>query len=150
MVYPNTLGARWIVISVMGIMGAAFFYVFLSDDLQNSGASAAPLASRYLIAMAVGGGLAGAVFARLFGQPGVQGWIWAAIGAVFCSLVAGLIGSFLGVVPDLIRDGLSSQNLVSIGFGLVLIPLAMVGRPIMFVVWLGLAAVAHLLAARAR
>ncbi len=146
--------ARMIVIVVMAITGAAFFYEFLSDDLQNAGASqtalGVPLALRYILAMAAGGAVAGAILAGFFGRAGAGGWLWAGVGAVLSVVLAGGIGSALGLIPDILGDGLTTQHLISAGFGLVLIPLSMIGRPVMVVLWLGLAVAAHLLARRAR
>ena len=150
----RSIHARWVVIAIMAVTGAAFFYEFLNDDLHNAGtdvgSTGVPLALRYLIAMAVGGGLSGAICAGMFGRSGAVGWLWAALGAVLATALAGLLGSFFGLIPDLLADGLTTQHLISAGFGLVLIPLSMVGRPVMIAVWLGLVVAAHLLARRAR
>lgn len=150
----NARQARMIVVVVMAITGAAFFFEFLNDDLRNAGISRAalnaPLALRYILAMAAGGALAGALLAGFFGRTGVIGGLWAGLGALIAVVLTGGIGSALALIPDILADGITTQHLISAGFGLVLIPLSMIGRPVMILLWLGLAVCAHLLALRAR
>ena len=65
-------------------------------------------------------------------------------------MVAGLLGSALGLLPDLLRDGWQMSDLVPILFGLAVLPLAFVGKPLLLVAWLGLIALTHVWARQAR
>lgn len=147
--------ARLIVAVMMAIAGAVFFYEFFRDDMANLSESAqadvsSALVIRYLVALAIGGAVAGAITAGLFGRNGVAGWAVAFLGAVLASLLTGLIGSAIGRFPDLIADGFGLNDVVAIGFGLVLIPLSMVDRPTLFAAWLVLMVATHLWARSAR
>ncbi|WP_428928541.1 hypothetical protein [Marinibacterium sp. SX1] len=147
--------ARLVVTVMMALIGGAFFFGFLAEDMgrasdpgvENVGRG---LVLRYIVAMAIGGALAGALCAGLFGHGGVTGWLRAVVGAVLASLLAGLIGSAIGQLPDMAADGLNMTEVISIGFGLVLIPLAMVGQPVMVAVWAALSVATHLMAHRVR
>ncbi|MGR3803652.1 hypothetical protein [Marinibacterium profundimaris] len=147
--------ARGLVTIMMAITGAAFFFGFLTEELGHvtpEQAQSVPqeLIIRYIVAMAIGGALSGLVCAGLFGRHGVGGWVLGLLGAVLASLLAGLIGSAIGQVPDMAAGGFNMTEVISIAFGLVLIPLAMAGRPVMIAVWAVLMVVTHLLARRAR
>lgn len=147
--------ARLVVMVMMALTGAAFFYGFFTDDMAHiaeTQADAVPtsLVIRYIAAMALGGAIAGALFAGLFGWLSIPGWALGLLGAILASLIGGLIGSAIGLLPDLAADGLSLTEVISIGFGLVLIPLAMAGRPFMIAVWLVLMVITQVWAGRVR
>lgn len=140
---------------MMAITGAMFFFVFVAEDASNIPDlkwSDLPLGLilRYLLAMGLGGALAGALMAGLFGRGGIGGWALAALGGVLATLIAGLLGSATGIVPDLLADGWQVADLIPILFGLLVLPLAMAGKPLIALVWLALIVTTHLLAARAR
>jgi hypothetical protein len=143
----------FVVAMMMALTGAAFFFVFLLDDLSRLDSWAdAPwgLILRYIAAMGIGGAIAGALFAVLFGRRGVLGWILAAIGGVLASALAGMFGSAVGLMPDLLRDGWQMGDLIPIAFGLAVVPLAFADWPAIFVAWVAMMALTHLLARRAR
>lgn len=147
--------ARLVVMLMMAITGAAFFFGFLSEDMANLAdyqreQVSQGLIIRYIIAMALGGAVSGAAFAGMFGRMTIPGWVLAFLGAVLASLLGGLIGSAIGLLPDMAADGLSLTEVISIGFGLVLIPLAMAGHPAMVGVWAVLMIIAHVWAGRIR
>lgn len=147
--------ARLIVTIMMSFTGATFFFGFLTEEMGRVTEEQAQLVSRgliirYIVAMAIGGAVAGLICAGLFGRHGLPGWLLVLLGAIVVTLLAGLIGSAIGQLPDMAADGLNMTELISIGFGLVLIPLAMAGRPAMIAVWAVLMVVTHLLARRAR
>lgn len=146
---------RSVVALTMAICGAMFFSVFLKEDMSNMGASEWSdlpwgLILRYVVAMAIGGALAGALLAGLFGRDGILGWALAAIGGVLATLMAGLLGSAAGLVPDLFADGWQTGELIQIFAGLLVIPLSFAGNAWLVPIWLVLLAAAHILAKKAR
>ncbi|MAC77517.1 MAG: hypothetical protein CML66_05580 [Rhodobacteraceae bacterium] len=147
--------ARLVVMGMMAVTGAAFFYGFLTDDMARVTETQADQVSqgliiRYIVAMALGGLVSGAIFAGMFGRMSIPGWVLALLGAVLASLIGGLVGSAIGLLPDLAADGLTLTEVISIGFGLVLIPLAMAGRPFMIAVWVVLMVATQIWAGRVR
>jgi MFS family permease len=147
--------ARRVVTVMMAITGAAFFFVFLLADVADPARNAWSdlpwgLILRYILAMGIGGGLAGALLSGLFGRSGIGGWLLAAIGGCVVMAVAGLLGSAVGLLPDLLADGWAMNDLIKIGFGALVLPLSLVGNPIALLAWLILLAVTHIWAARRR
>ncbi|MEM8731064.1 MAG: hypothetical protein AAGF79_14225 [Pseudomonadota bacterium] len=147
--------ARLTVIVLMAILGATFFFGFLSEDMghvteEQRDTVSQTLVLRYIVAMALGGAIGGAITAGLFGRHGVLGWLLGFVGGVLASLLGGFFGSALGLVPDLISSGFVLPDVVAVGFGFVLIPLSLVGEPLMVAVWLALVVITHVLARRAR
>ncbi len=65
-------------------------------------------------------------------------------------MIAGLLGSAMGLLPDLLRDGWQSADIIPILFGLAVLPLAFVGKPLLLAGWLGLIALTHVWARQAR
>ena len=151
----GAVAARRVVAVMMALVGALFFYEFLRDDLGSLPDERQQdiqifLILRYLVAMAIGGAVAGAVIAGLFGRRGGLGWFLAILGALLVTALAGMIGSALALVPDLISDGWVTGDIIPIAFGLVLIPLSLAGRPWLFAIWLALLILTHLWARRCR
>jgi len=149
------VGARRIVTAMMAVMGAAFFFVFLLEDVADPARNAWSdlpwaLILRYILAMGIGGALAGAALAGLFGRRGVAGWLLAALAGLVVVAVTGLLGSAVGLLPDLLADGWQMKDLIPIGFGLLVLPLALINNPLVLVIWLVLLAVTHLWAGRRR
>lgn len=145
---------RFVTTAMMAITGALFFSAFVLEDTTGGGRDWANLprglAVRYLAAMAVGGAIAGWLLAGLFGRRGVLGWLLAVLGGIVASLVAGIFGSAVGLIPDLLADGFSMADLIPIAAGIIIVPLAFGGMPLLIPVWLALIVVTHVWARRAR
>jgi hypothetical protein len=140
---------------MMAVVGVLVFSVLLVGDiglLPADGPTGVPwaLVVRYAIAMAIGGALAGVVLAGLFGRAGIGGWLLSLVGGAVASIVAGFLGSAVGLAPDLLRDGLQPGDLIAVGFGALLAPIALFESWGHLAVWVGLVALTHLLCARAR
>ncbi len=147
--------ARNVTTTMMALTGAIFFVVFLLEDVVGrTGIAWANLPwgliVRYVIAMIVGGAIAGWLAAGLFGRRGVTGWLLALLGGALATTAAGMLGSAVGLVPDLLADGWDMADLIPIGYGLVVLPLAFAGAPLLILVWGVLIAATHLWARRAR
>jgi hypothetical protein len=140
---------------MMALVGALIFTVLLVEDvgLLPQGVSATlpwALIAQYALAMAVGGALAGALLSGLFGRRGAGGWLLAALGGIVASIVAGLLGSAVGLLPSLLRDGFDMGDLIAVGFGATLAPIALIGNPLRLAVWVALIVLTHLWCQRIR
>jgi hypothetical protein len=140
---------------MMAVVGVLIFSVLLVGDmglLPADASTAVPwsLVLRYGIAMAVGGALAGAALAGMFGRAGIGGWTLSLLGGAIASVVAGLLGSAVGLAPDLLRDGFQTGDLIAVGFGAFLAPIALFESWGHLAVWFGLIALTHLLCGKAR
>lgn len=149
------LPLRTITTVMMALTGASLFIAFMLEDLSGLNADQAAalprsLVLRYILAMAIGGALAGWLLAGLFGRRGLRGWLLALLGGILTALIAGLLGSAVGLLPDLLADGFSMGDLIAVAFGLFVFPLALAGQPLLFALWLALLALTHLWARRAR
>ena len=105
---------------------------------------------RYMVTMALGGAVAGFLLAGMFGRRRFGGWFLAILGGVVATLLAGLLGSFFGWLPDYLSPGNQPNALVSILAGALVPIFAFAGRPILFLLWVVLIVATHLLARRAR
>lgn len=146
---------RRVVAGMMGLAGALFFFAFLLEDLPSGGEidwGGLPwgLILRYVVAMGLGGALAGLVLAGMFGRRGVAGWVLALLAGLLAALVAGMFGSAIGQLPDQLVDGFQMAELIPVAFGLLVIPLSFAGQPLLPVVWLVLIFATHLWARRHR
>lgn len=146
---------RFITTAMMALTGAAAFIAFSAEDLAGLSPeqrSALPFAliARYIGAMAIGGALSGWLLSGLFGRRRVRGWVLAVAAGLFATLVAGLFGSALGLLPDVLADGWDPGDLIAILAGLLVLPLAAAAQPHLLLPWLGLVALTHLWAGRAR
>ena len=140
---------------MMAVVGVLVFSVLLVGDMSllpadSSVAVPWALVFRYGVAMAIGGALAGAALAGLFGRRGIGGWLLSLLGGAIASVVAGLLGSAVGLAPDLLRDGFQTGDLIAVGFGGVLAPIALAESWGHLGVWLGLIALTHILCGKAR
>ncbi len=136
--------------SLMALIGASLFLLFLSRDLpgglsdnwakQNFG-----LVVRYVFAMTLGGAAMGYLLAPMFGRPGIGGWSLALVGGLLSTLIAGAFGSFFGLLPDLLSDGWQASDLVSILFGFAVLPLAAAENLSSSLIWLAMVITAHIL-----
>lgn len=118
-----------------------------ADERANLSAG---LIARYVIAMAIGGALAGWLFASLFGRRGVLGWVLALLGGLFATMIAGLFGSAFAMLPDLVANGFSMGDLIGIGFGLAVLPLGIASQLFLAAGWLALVIIAQIWARRIR
>lgn len=146
---------RAIVVLMMALVGAMFFFVFIAEDITNMTDlewADLPwgLILRYVLAMGAGGALAGALAAGLFGRAGLLGWLLALLGGVIAVVLAGLMGSAIGLLPDLLRDGWQTADLIPVLFGLLVVPMAAAGEPLVGAALIGLIALTHFLARRRR
>lgn len=143
---------RMVTALMMALLGAGLFYLFLRQDVPGRRDGEVPLSLilRYVVTMGLGGALAGGLLSALFGRNGVLGWILAAIGGVLATIAAGLLGSALGLLPDVLADGWSMSDLIPIAYGLAVLPLALVGRPWLLVAWAVVVLLTHLWAMRVR
>jgi hypothetical protein len=140
---------------MMAVVGVLVFSVLLVGDMSLLPADASvavpwALVIRYGVAMAIGGALAGAALAGLFGHRGIGGWLLSFVGGAIAAVVAGLLGSAVGLLPDLLRDGLQTGDLIAVGFGGVLAPIALLESWGHLAVWLGLIALTHILCGKSR
>ena len=140
------------------MLALASMLLFLALVFEDMGELAATdwsnlplgLITRYFIAMGLGGALAGYILSGLFGRNGLLGWFLAIIGGVIAATFAGLIGSAIGLSPDLLSDGFQTRDVVAIGAGALVLPLALTGWPILLPIWLTLVSIAHIFARKRR
>jgi energy-converting hydrogenase Eha subunit A len=140
---------------MMALIGALLFGAFVLQDLrsvprENMADVPWDLVLRYSIAMIVGGALAGIMFCGLFGRRGIIGWCLAMIGGVIASLLSGVLGSVFGLLPELLADGFSPSDVVQVGAGLFVLPLAVAEQPALLLAFFVLVGATHVLCRRAR
>ena len=143
------------VAAVLALASLVLFLALVFDDigeLANADWSNLPLGliTRYAVAMALGGAVAGYALSGLFGKSGAPGWALALFAGFLVSTLSGVLGSAFGLAPDLLSDGYQTSDLLAIGAGALVLPLAMVGWPILLPIWLALVATAHVLAGKRR
>lgn len=145
-------------LAVAGVLSLASLLLFLVFDFEDIGQlegvdwSNLPvgLIARYAIAMGLGGALAGYILSGFFGRFGFFGWLLAFVGGLLVATIAGVLGSAIGLAPDLLADGIQARDLIPIGAGALVLPLAVVEWPIVVVIWVALIFTAHLIARRSR
>ncbi len=140
---------------MMALNGLFFFFAFTIQDLRASETLSArslpqALVIRYILAMAVGGAVAGLLTAGMFGRGGFGGWFLALLAGIVASVFAGMFGSAFGTVPELLKDGWHGRDFVPILFGALILPLAAAVRPTLLIVWLVLVLLTHAWARKAR
>ena len=156
--FESRTDARRLKLIVSAGLAAASTLLFLAlifediGDLADSDWSNLPIGMivRYIVAMGLGGAIAGYALSNLFGRPGLLGWALSLIGGVIAATFAGLLGSAIGLLPDLLSDGLQSRDIVAVGAGVLVLPLALIGWPVLLPIWAGLISLVHLLATRLR
>ena len=101
--------------------------------------------------MAIAGAVVGWLLAGMFGRPGPLGWLLAALGGLLVALISGALGSAIGLLPDLLRDGWQTgADLIRIGGGALVAPFALAGQPLVALGWAVLVGITHVLAGRRR
>lgn len=140
---------------LMALAGAFFFTVFVAQDVRpNEDLSWRTLPwallARYGLAMTLGGLLAGFLFGGLFGRQGPLGWLLAVIAGVLAVALSGLLGSAVGLLPDLLADGYQSRDLIAVASGVLILPLALADQPWLLAVLVLLIGAAHVIARRRR
>ena len=154
---PKT-GARAPVLAeclLLALASALLFLALVFEDfgqLAETDLSELPmgLIVRYFLAMGLGGAIAGYVLSNLFGRTGLLGWILAMIGGILVATFAGLLGSAIGLLPDLVSDGFQSSDILAVVAGALVLPLALIGWPILLPIWICLILLVHFLAKRRR
>ncbi|WP_147238796.1 hypothetical protein [Rhodosalinus halophilus] len=146
---------RVAVAGAMALAGALLFVVFLYEDMEDAlrAAEAAlpwgPILG-YVVAMGFGGAVAGALLSGAFGRRGIGGWFLSALAGVVTTTVGGMLGSLAGLLPSLISEGWTTGDLIGIGAGALILPLAIIDWPLLILIWIGLVVAAHLLARHRR
>lgn len=144
-------GRRLAVILLLAVASLLLFLALIFEDFGQFAAadwSQLPLGliTRYAISMGLAGAVVGYLLSGMFGKPGLPGWFLALLGGLFVSTLAGLLGSAIGLSPDLVSDGLQIGDFVAIGAGALVLPLAAIGWPFLIPLWLVLVLTAHLVA----
>ncbi len=146
---------RLFVAGMMALASALLFVALLFEDFSALAAadpSQVPwsLMLRYVVSMTFGGAIAGYLLSGMFGRAGVFGWFLALAGGVFTSIFAGVLGSFVGLLPDLMSNGWQPTMLISVASGGLVLPFALVGWTALVVVWIAIVVATHLRARRRR
>jgi len=152
---PQQASPRKTVATLMALSSALLFIALVAEDMgELTGLTFATipwgLFLRYLLGMALAGALCGAALSSLFGRPGFFGWILVFAAGIVTATIAGVLGSFFGLLPELLSDGWQSQDMVAIGAGALVLPLAAIGWTPLLAVWIALVGAAHFRAMRAR
>ena len=139
----------------MAVTGTLFFLALVFEDvadLFDTPLSEIPwaLILRYAIAMAIGGAVSGLVLAGLFGRSGLIGWLLAILGGLAATVIAGVLGSFFGLSPELLANGWQSSHFVAIASGALVLPLAWGGWPILIPIWAAMVLLTHAMVCRCR
>ncbi len=138
------------------LLAAASALLFLAlvfedfDQLRETDWSEQPmgLIVRYFVAMGLGGAVAGYALSNLFGRSGLLGWVLAAMGGILVATFAGLLGSAIGLLPDLVSNGFQTPDILAVSAGALVLPLALIGWPTLLPIWIGLIFLVHILAKR--
>ncbi|MEM1235854.1 MAG: hypothetical protein AAGI10_02710 [Pseudomonadota bacterium] len=145
---------RWTVAIAMAVASALFFLEVLREDIAtvDSELSQLPwaLIIRYAVSMAAGGAIVGALLSGWFGRGGIGGWLLAILGGLIAAAFAGVVGSFVGFLPDIIAGGFDIGSAIAIFAGLIILPLAFLGWPLLIPIWAAIVCAAHIWAKRIR
>lgn len=139
---------KHVVAGAMALVGVTLFVTVLHNDLANlsdSRSASAPigLIIRYVLAMAVGGAIVGYALSGLFGRPGIIGWILALIAGAIATIGSGLIGSLVGLLPDLLSDGFQAGDLIAVAAGTLILPFALSDDVWLAVLWPAMIGAVH-------
>lgn len=151
----NKAARKRVVAGVLALASLALFLAMIFEDIGEFATadwSNLPigLIVRYAVAMGLGGALAGYILAGWFGKSGIFGWLLAFVGGFLAATFAGIIGSAFGLAPDLLSDGFQASDILAIVAGALVLPLAVIGWPVLLPIWLALVGLAHVLAGKRR
>ena len=134
---------------MMALLGALLFAAFVLQDIRlrpdlPAGELPWGLMIRYGLAMTLGGAIAGLLFSGLFGRSGAGGWVLTLIAGILAAAISGVLGSAVGLLPELLTDGLNTTEIVRVAAGLLILPLAIVEQPWLAIVLVLLLVITHL------
>ncbi|MEO1681602.1 MAG: hypothetical protein AAFU80_25955 [Pseudomonadota bacterium] len=133
------------------IAGAAAFILLYGDRAQAPGADGLWLfVTETLVGHLGGGFVAGWLLGGTFGRLGIAGWPLALVGGVLASLLAGLIGAAIASLPGMVGGISIGSQIVQVGVGVLVTPLAIEGAPWFGIAWLIAVLVLHVLVRRVR
>ncbi|WP_068117150.1 hypothetical protein [Tropicimonas marinistellae] len=149
----GTRSARGIVAPMMAVISALLVLAFLlqerpEDASQLDGVGG--FVTVQIAAQALGGAICGWLFASVFGQPRVFGWMLSVIGGFFLTLLSGAVAGALLSIPRALTSGLDLNELLRIVGGALTGILAYADQPVVGLGWLVLILLTHVLAARQR
>jgi hypothetical protein len=148
--------AGWSARAIVGLgaaaLAAAFAFAFLWGERQGVDLTAGiwAFALGTLAGHAAGGLVLGWALAGLFGRRGVAGWALAAVGGALVTVLGGLIGTAVEVLPAALGGASPASALVRVAAGALITPLAIASAPWLGAVWAGAVAALHLAARAAR
>ena len=139
------------VVGILALASMVLFMVLVFEDVrafQDADWHQLPLAlvARYAVAMGLAGALVGYSLYGMFGKSGLKGWALALVGGFLVATIAGIVGSAVGLVPDLIADGPRTGAIIAIFAGALVLPLALIGWPLLLLIWIVLVSLAHIIA----
>ena len=139
------------VVGILALASMVLFLVLVFEDVrafQDANWRQLPLAlvARYAVAMGLAGALVGYLLSGMFGKSGLKGWVLAWLGGLLVATIAGIVGSAVGLLPDLIAGGPRTGAIVAILAGALVLPLALIGWPILVLIWILLVSLAHITA----
>ena len=144
--------ARGLVALSAAALTGAFALAFLWGERQGVDLTAGIWAfvAGTLAGHILGGFVLGWALAGLFGRSGAVGWALAALGGVLVTLLGGLIGTAVEVLPAALGGASSASALVRVAAGALITPLAIAAAPWLGAVWIAAVAALHLAARAAR
>jgi len=143
---PAGWTARSLVAVGMPVLASLFAFLLLYEE--RAGAQGAEGVVRFVVETlaghALGGLLAGALLAGLFGRHGVIGWPLALLGGVLATLAAGFAGGLVASAPALLGGTTLAGEGVRIVAATFVTPFAIAGTPWLALVWLAAILALHL------
>ena len=144
--------ARSLVAIGTAALTGAFALAFLWGERQGVDLTAGIWAfvAGTLAGHVAGGFLLGWALAGLFGRGGAGGWALAALGGVLVTVLGGLIGTAVEVLPAALGGAGLAAALVRVAAGALITPLAIAAVPWLGAVWIAAVTALHLAARAAR
>jgi hypothetical protein len=149
---PAGWTARGVVALGAGLVAACFAVAFLVVEGRGVEMTAGlwAFAGRTAFGHAAGGFVAGWALAGLFGRGGLPGWALSVLGMILVTVLGGVLGTLAETLPGLLRQGGLMAEIIKIGAGAAITPLAIASLPWLGAVWVGGLAAIHLAARAAR
>ena len=149
---PAGWTARGLVAIGTAALTGAFAIAFLWGERQGVDLTAGVWAfvAGTLAGHILGGFVLGWSLAGLFGRSGAGGWALAALGGALVTVLGGLIGTAVEVLPAALGGAGLAAALVRVATGALITPLAIASAPWLGAVWLAAVATIHLAARAAR